>query len=386
MLKSEKKSLLRFLLIYLLSTFFLFALAGIIFYNYEKKHLLDKQKDILSHKAEKIKTQIRTLHNTFGIALVYPVYAQLKSAIYDIDKRYIMGTFKKRKTIGDEKSYTHGNELFHIASVEPYYLGAAYLLVTQEIDERPMYNLKKSIYLYMFISGLFFAILGIFLGRLFIAPMKESMEKMNRFIEDTTHELNTPIGTILANIEILDSSEKYNNCEELNRIEIASKTLSRIYDDLTYLTFNHKYNRNITHINVSKVLDERIAYFSGMAEIKKLSVNVKIENNIYLDIDNNDLMRLLDNLISNAIKYNKYEGNIEISLTDVSLIIRDTGIGISKKDIDLILQRFKRANQSEGGFGIGLDIVYQVVTYYGHILEIDSKYEEGTTMEILWER
>jgi len=386
LLKSEKKSLIRFLLIYLLSTFFLFALAGIMFYNYEREHILDKQKDRLGHQAQNIKTQIRTLHNTFGETLVYPSSELLDSAIYDSDKNYIMGTYKQLKVLDEGKLETSGNRLFHISKVEPYYLGAAYLLVTKEIDQTLLWELQKSIYLFMLIAGVFFLILGIFLGRLFIAPMKSSMEKMNRFIEDTTHELNTPIGTILANIEILESSDKYGTSDELNRIEIASKTLSRIYDDLTYLTFNHKYNKSIEHLNVSVVLKERVAYFSSMAAIKQLTFDVNIEENIYLDIDNNDLLRVIDNLISNAIKYNEVAGKIEVCLTNISLLVRDTGIGISKKDIEVISQRFKRANDSEGGFGLGLDIINEIVMYYDYVLEINSTLKVGTTMEIRWER
>jgi len=386
LLKSEKKSLIRFLLIYLLSTFLLFALAGIMFYNYETEHILDKQKDRLGHQAQKIKTQIRTLHNTFDKALVYPRSELFESAIYDSDKNYIMGTYTKIKVLNEEKLDRHANRIVHISKVEPYYLGAAYLLLTKEIDGTLLWELQKSIYMFMLIAGVFFSILGIFLGRLFIAPMRSSMEKMNRFIEDTTHELNTPIGTILANIEILESSDKYGASKELNRIEIASKTLSRIYDDLTYLTFNHKYNKCIEYLNVSSILEERIAYFSSMADIKQLAFEVNIEENIYLDIDNNDLLRIIDNLLSNAIKYNKLGGEIDVCLTNRSLRVRDTGIGISKTDIEVISQRFKRANDSEGGFGLGLDIINQIVIYYEYVLEIHSTLEEETIMEIRWER
>ena len=357
-----------------------------MFYNYETEHILDKQKNRLSYQAQKIKTKIRTLHNTFDETLVYPISELLESAIYDSDKNYIMGTYKKLKVLDVGELESQSNRIFHVSKVEPYYLGAAYLLVTKEIDDRSLWELQKSIYVFMLIAGVFFAILGIFLGRLFIAPMKNSMDKMNRFIEDTTHELNTPIGTILANIEILESSNKYGESEELNRIEIASKTLSRIYDDLTYLTFKHKYKRCIERVNVSSVLEERVIYFSSMADIKQLAFDIKIEENIYLDIDKNDLLRVIDNLLSNAIKYNKIGGEIEICLTSLSLLVRDTGIGISKKDIDVIFQRFKRANDSEGGFGLGLDIINHIVIYYAYVLEINSTLKEGATMEIRWER
>jgi len=73
-----------------------------------------------------------------------------------------------------------------------------------------------------------------------------------------------------------------------------------------------------------------------------------------------------------------------VALDDEKLEISDTGIGIKQKDIDTITHRFKRANKSEGGFGIGLDIVNQVVNSYGFRLEIDSKENQGTTVRIRW--
>ena len=62
--------------------------------------------------------------------------------------------------------------------------------------------------------------------------MRDSLKQMNRFIQDTTHELNTPISTILTNIEMIETFSGEEKSTELKRIEIASKTLSRIYDDL----------------------------------------------------------------------------------------------------------------------------------------------------------
>jgi len=77
------------------STLFLFALASWMFYNYEKEHLLDNQRDKLKYKAEQIKTQLRVLHNTFNEKLSYPTYDTFDSAIYDSDKQHIMGTFQQ---------------------------------------------------------------------------------------------------------------------------------------------------------------------------------------------------------------------------------------------------------------------------------------------------
>lgn len=386
MLKSEKESLIRFLLIYLGSTFLLFSLAVGIFYYAQKHHLLEQQSKTLKYQAEQIKMELRALHERFDPVLTYPTHALIDSAIYDLDKQYIFGTQNDTRAL-DEKDYrSDGKRLYFLSQVEPHYLGAAFLLVSKVLDKEPIVQLQKSIGLFMLGTGVFFFLLGLFLGKLFVAPMRDSMERMNRFIQDTTHELNTPISTILTNIEMMEAFGKCENNEELKRIEIASKTLSRIYDDLTYLNLNHNYYRHIESLNVSKLASERLVYFSAMAHNKGLRLEANIDADIVLEIDKNDLTRLLDNLITNAIKYNKAKGLLRLTLTRDFLSVVDTGIGISKKDLKTIVCRFKRANKSEGGFGIGLDIVNQVATNYRFVLDIYSQPDKGTKVVVKWKK
>lgn len=384
MLKSEKKSLIRFLLIYLGSTFLLFALASWIFYTSQKHHLLDQQRESLKFESAQIKTKLRILHKTYTSALVYPVDPFVRSAIYDLDKRYLFGTDKPRDLLAQEKYMAIESKLFYLSKVEPYYLGAAFLLVSKELDQKPIEALQKSIGVFLLGAGLFFTLLGFFLGKLFIAPMREAIEKMNYFIQDATHELNTPISTILTNIEMLETFGKCEKNDELKRIKIASNTLSRIYEDLTYLNLNHKYYRNIETLDISGLIEERMIYFSMMAEQKDLKLEMEIEAGVMLEIDKNDATRLVDNLITNAIKYNKTHGLLKIVLTKTTLSVMDTGSGIDKKDLDTIVCRFKRANKSEGGFGIGLDIVNQVVESYGFGLDIRSQVGKGTEVIVRW--
>jgi two-component system OmpR family sensor kinase len=277
--------------------------------------------------------------------------------------------------------------LSYVVEVEPYYLGAGYLLLSKPIDMAPLHALQRNVVLFMLFAGLFFAILGYYLGRLFIAPMRESISQMNHFIQDTTHELNTPISTILTNIEMIETfGECEQNSDELKRIEIASKTLSRIYDDLTYLNLNHHYHRQIIKLDMSQLIEERMVYFSAMAEAKHLQAEIDIEPDVILTIDKNDAMRLIDNLLSNAIKYNKPKGLLHVKLSQDCFSVKDSGVGINKKDLLTIMQRFKRANTSEGGFGIGLDIVNQVVNSYDFVLHIESKLHQGTEVKVQWEK
>ena len=384
MLGSEKKSLIRFLAIYLSSTFLLFSLASWIFYTSAKGHILAQQKETLKYEAQEIKSALRRLHKSEAEVLHYPQSSDVRSAIYDLDGVYIFGTFKKPPVLWE---YHDRDVLYKEVKVEPYYLGAAYLLVAKDVESAPIMMLQKNILWFMLGAGLFFSLLGYFLGKLFVAPMRESLEQMNHFIQDTTHELNTPISTILTNIEMIETLQKYHdNDAELKRIEIASKTLSRIYDDLTYLNLNHDYHRDIVAVDMRALLKERLVYFEGMIKAKNLQLVCHCDKDVTLKIDKNDALRLVDNLLSNAIKYNNIGALLEVTLRAKHFIVKDAGMGIKASEIDLIQRRFKRANKSEGGFGIGLDIVNQVVKSYGFHLTIDSKEKQGTEVTVGWEK
>jgi len=384
MLRSEKRSLFRFLTIYLSSTFSLFFLATFIFYGFQKHQIIDRQHSELKIKSEEIREQLRQLTHHYEEELVYPQHRSYDSAIYNLDKAYIFGTTHYENIEWEQGYYQKENKLFYINRLQPYYLGAAYLVVSQSINEEPLNELFCLSALLLFLVGIFFMLLGLFLGKLFIAPMKVSMEMMNKFIEDTTHELNTPISTILTNIELLESIHDCSGKQEMRRIDIASKTLSRLYEDLTYLKLNHNYHREMEQLNISQLLEERIEFFNTLIEAKKIKVIKKNQENIFLEMDRNDAIRLMDNLLSNAIKYNKKSGLLAISLTDEKLLVQNSGVGIKAEKIKFIQRRFKRANSSEGGFGIGLDIIGQVVNRYNFTFQITSTQNKLTEVCIVW--
>ena len=382
MSESERRSLIRFLVIYLTSTFALFALVSWIFYHATERNIHQQQERILESEATHILTRLRTLHFSGAPTLRYPKNTGISSAIFDIDRHYIFGNYPHTPSLDASED---PRELRRIVPVDPHYLGAASLLVSRPFDDAPMCTLRRNILFFMLGGGVFFSVLGYFLGRLFIAPMRESVEQKNRFIEDATHELNTPISTILANIEMIEALEKGQDVrQELGRIEIASRTLSRIYDDLTFLSLDHPYHRQIVELDLSGLVQERLEYFSVVSRAKGVQVTAEIAPNTRLSLDTDDAMRLVDNLLSNAIKYNRNGGTIHVELTPHHLEITDTGIGIPPEKIATLHERFHRANTSEGGFGIGLNIVHQVVQFYGYDFVIDSELGKGTTVRIIF--
>ena len=386
MYHSEKRSLYRFLTIYLLSTFLLFAVGAAIFYTLEKHHLIDNQRQQMKQEGEYIHHQLIALHKRFATTLPLKLHAPYKIALLNMDKKPVAANLSLPTSFHLDKEYQIDNgTLFYTRKIEPYYLGVVYIVLATPVDEAALSKLKENILLFMLAAGIFFVILGYFLGRLFIAPMRDAIGMMNRFIQDTTHELNTPVSTILTNLELIQALNKCDGAkEEMQRIEIASKTISRIYDDLTYLKLNHAYHRDIRPLNISALLQERIAYFSAAISAKQLQLKTEIADDVVVPMDQDDALRLIDNLLSNAIKYNRTGGDLRITLSQEALRIVDSGEGMDEETLKRVHRRFVRANSSEGGFGIGLDIVHQVIRNYQFDITFRSKRHEGTEVIITW--
>ena len=205
---------------------------------------------------------------------------------------------------------------------------------------------------------------------------------LDDFIKDTTHELNTPISAILANVEMMDTSimaEK--NQKKLARINIAAKTVSHLYQDLTYLTLSHNRESKDEWIDMKQLIQDRVEYFAILAGAKKITFELDLKDSAIF-IDGIKIARVLDNLISNAIKYNRRHGKIFIVLRKNYVRVQDTGIGIDSEKVHEIFERYTRFNSSEGGFGIGLNIVKSIIDEYDLQISVESVLDVGTTIRI----
>lgn len=177
-------------------------------------------------------------------------------------------------------------------------------------------------------------------------------------------------------INSIELDKKLQN--KFDRIKTATLTISNIYDDLVFLILNHKISSQNEQIEVNTIIQQRIKYFDLLFQSKNLTVNM-VQNDIFiLYIDKNKLIRLIDNLISNAIKYTNKNTNIDIIINKNSFKIIDQGDGMTKDEISKIFQRYTRFNNNMGGFGIGYNIIYNIVQEYHLDIKIDSKLKEGT--------
>lgn len=383
-LKSEKKSLLRFLTLYVTMITIVIALSSLFYYETQEKLMLAGQRATLTKYAYIQTKRLKVLHHYFDERRTYPRDTRFTSAIYDIDIRKIFSLLEDENVRFNEEIYITKNHIHFVKSLDKYFLGAKYLILELKDDGVWREDIWKSIIGYGLLAFFFFIIFGLYLAKLFLKPMRDSILLLDRFIKDTTHELNTPLSAILANIEMMDTDvmvEK--NRKKLTRINIAAKTVSTLYKDLTYLTFEQEKENEDEEIALKPMIENRVEYFDILAKSKNITFVLALEH-ATIFMDRRKFSRVIDNIISNAIKYNKRGGEIEITLNESSLKIRDSGIGIPEDKIPFMFDRYMRFNQSEGGFGVGLSIVKKIIDEYNIQIEVDSKEGEGTTMVLRW--
>ena len=384
--QSEKRTLKSFLLLYIFFVTILFGFIIFLYYGFQKDLMLQHKRVLLNQYANELIVKLKHLHINFDKNRVYPRDNRFNSAIYDSDYNLIFSTLKNPKAKLDKIIYTNNETIHYIKEPESYYLGAQYVLIEVEDDKIWLQNVIKNIAIYGSIAFIFIIIMGYFLLRVLLKPMRDALHLLDTFIKDTTHELNTPVSTIVANVEMIDTSKIDDEklIKKINRIDIGAKTISNIYDDLTYLILDNKIISNNQDINLKTIIEQRVEYFNTLASVKKITIKTDLKEDTVLNIDQKKISKLIDNLISNAIKYNKIGGTIDIKLSKNYFYVQDSGRGISQDNIELMFDRYSRFDKSVGGFGIGLNIVKLICDEYKLHIDIKSKLEQGTKVIISW--
>ncbi|MDX9900995.1 MAG: HAMP domain-containing sensor histidine kinase [Aliarcobacter sp.] len=377
---SEKSTYFRFLLLYLGSSFVLMFFIAVLYYQNEKILYYDLTKSNMQNEVSKISSEIILSHmsgNKFDKEKLLET-ENYKISFYDKNQNKIFGNLDEnidfsKKIIDTKNSFILVDDSV-LGHLDIYYIALKENMYFKKIEE-----LKLNIISIFFIIYLIIALIGFYLAKLFLRPIREERVKLNNFIKDTTHELNTPISAILMSTENKNLSEK-----QIERVRISAKRVSEIYSDLTYLFLENKETiKNIQEFNLKDLISEQMEYLDLIATKKRVKINKNIEDFDY-KIDKDDFIRIFNNLVSNAIKYNKMGGTIDISLKNNILKISDSGIGIEKDKITDIYKRYYRATNEQGGFGIGLNIVSYICSFYKIKILVESQIDEGTTFKLIF--
>ncbi|MBF0522317.1 MAG: heavy metal sensor histidine kinase [Candidatus Omnitrophica bacterium] len=228
-----------------------------------------------------------------------------------------------------------------------------------------------------------------------IARIKQAYEKLSQFSFDAAHELRTPITAIIGEIESVlsrrGSSEKYqqvlmSNLEELSRLQ-------KLVNHLLFLSQDPKatQKKNIETIELNEIVRDIAELFEPVAKENTVEITTKIPSDpIYFHAEKWRIEQVISNLIDNAIRYNRPQGNIVIELqrkeSVIEIIVTDTGVGISEEDKQKIFDRFYRGDPSRsrslGGFGLGLSIVKSIVESYSGTVLVDSLLGKGSIFTV----
>ncbi|REK71994.1 cell wall metabolism sensor histidine kinase WalK [Paenibacillus paeoniae] len=229
------------------------------------------------------------------------------------------------------------------------------------------------------------------------ATEQEKLEQSRRqFVANVSHELRTPLTTIKSYAEALgDGALEERELSErfVGVISTETERMIRLVTDLLHLSRldSNQAPLRRRQTNIHEMLDEVADRFSFQLSQKSIKANVYVERGLKKSwLDRDQIDQVLDNLISNAIKYTLDGGAIQIAarkMEDEGLMeisVKDTGIGIPKKDLTRIFDRFYRVDKARsrnmGGTGLGLSIAREIVKAHGGTISLASELNEGTTV------
>ncbi|PRR83435.1 sensor histidine kinase [Clostridium vincentii] len=227
-------------------------------------------------------------------------------------------------------------------------------------------------------------------------------EKIKRdFLSNISHDLKTPINVIYSAAQLIDVYIKGNKIDQLNKYIVISKlncmtliTLtnnlidnSRIYSD--YLSVN------LQNENIVRIVEETVTSLVDYAKSKKINLIFDTDNEeIYLNIDEDFIKRIVINIISNSIKFSKENGEISVLITtlaeEVLIKFKDNGVGMDEEFTKTAFSRYSMSNKNKNlnktGTGIGLFVVKNLVEKQGGNISIKSKIDKGTEIEVKFKK
>lgn len=216
-------------------------------------------------------------------------------------------------------------------------------------------------------------------------------EKLKReFFQNASHELKTPLTTIVGYSELLSNSlitDKKEQKKALDVITSESKRMRTVIDDMLSLATleNDKKPTLLAPLNAKRAVEDAVSSLSLIAKEKKITIETHLEE-ATLNILPTDFDRLVRNLVSNAIFYNHEGGHVILRLDSSSFSCEDDGIGIDEKYQQRIFERFFRVDKSrsrkDGGTGLGLAIVKHICLNYSYRIQLISHIQEGSKFTI----
>ena len=377
----EKKALRNFLFIYVTSTIFLVSVILYIYYENELKMAQDSCTMELQNTSMQIKAEILDKYMKKKDFIPEKLSKEnIKYALLDKDKKVIFSYLDERFEIDYSKNiYENSSYKYFITTLNEENIPIKYIIIEscQVVNDKN--SIRILILIKLIVSSIFIACVGYLLSKILLNPARKRVDSMDKFIKDSAHELNTPISVLMTSVSMLKNGK---NPEKMMKyILSSSKQISQIYNDIHFSAFNEINEDVFEEFDLKDLVSESVDYFNDISITK----NIQINSNLFaccIKMDRTKTQKLVNNLISNAIKYSYKDSIIQVTLKDNILSVKDFGRGISEEEQKEIFKRYKRGNNNEGGFGIGLDIVKRICNEYNLILNLKSQINKETIFSI----
>ena len=210
-------------------------------------------------------------------------------------------------------------------------------------------------------------------------PIRENFDTMTHFVHDAGHELRTPLAIMSGNLQIMRDS----NHVEYELIEESLSTIDSMTESIQWLLelADLRLPEGKQESNLRKIIDDEISRANNPQNIL---IKNTVSKKYNISASEQHLSIVIRNLLENAIKYNRENGEIKIAFEKNTLIISDTGIGMSEENLKRIFDRFYRINQNSriAGSGIGLTLVERIAKLYEWDIKVTSEVGVGTTFRI----
>ena len=208
------------------------------------------------------------------------------------------------------------------------------------------------------------------------------LERERNFTRDASHELRSPITVIKMACELLLNDKEINdkNRKQIARIQRNANDMEELIETLLLLARESDHLLSADNISINDVVREEIERAENMISDKKVKITTNELHELHIRAPDKVVSVMVGNIIRNAFSYTD-EGEIKITINQFSLIIEDSGIGISDGQLDNIFTAFEREKQ-RGGYGVGLTIVKMLSERYNWPINIESKLNVGTKVSI----
>lgn len=232
-------------------------------------------------------------------------------------------------------------------------------------------QLKRDLAQKFILYALLIALLSFLFSLYALRPLKKALQLNEEFVKDMLHDINTPLSSLVVNFKLFQKEIGHNR--KIERMQSNISTILSLQNNLSAFLNDSPLQKE--RFGLRQMILERIAHFQTL--YPKISFSADIDD-YTLEANRDAFVRIVDNILSNACKYNDHDGTVQIETQNSLLLVKDSGRGI--ENVHKVFERYYK--ESDRGLGIGMHIVKKLCDALGIGIGIESEPGKGTIVKL----